>query len=317
LAIGGETGAILQGFLSRPEELLLPGSKHSGLTQTGSVVNGDGVSGRTILGILETLMETFTADLKAMQEKEKQGIETYTSTKTAKQTSISAMQASTSTKESQLAHYTTMNAQAKEDLAYLRETNKFDTAYLQQVRDQCSSSENEFKIRKKTREDEIAALTEGISILTAGSGVSGSAAAATKTLLHTSAHVKKVFFHHHTSPTKRAVLKVAKGSVPAAPKPAAAEPVKKAPNLLQIARSEDTPLHSLATLKSRVLSRVLVAQRQSIAGPLTGGAIKSVVTQVDVVVMQLKTQKKNGNQEAENLCERKERGDGAAHASCH
>jgi len=286
LAVTGETGAILQGFLSRPDELL-GGSRHAGLTQTGSQVNGSPVSGKTILGILENLMDTFTADLAAMQGKEKLGISTYLSTKTAKQSQISAMEASTTTKESQLAHYTTMNAQAKEDLAYLRQTNKFDMQYLEQVTDQCSTSEHEFLIRKKTREDEIAALSEGISILTAGAGVVN--AAPKKALVHHSKRLSRVFVHHHDTPKKRAVLKIGppKASTPVAPKKSmlAAVKAKAVPSFLQVSK----PLHhSLSALAAQVKS----ASQRLAAGPMTNNAIKSVVMQIDVVVVQLKTQKK-------------------------
>jgi hypothetical protein len=298
-AVSGDTGAILQGFLSKPNDILFPGAKHAGLTQTGSQVVSK-ADGKTILGILEQLMETFTADLAAMQDKEKLGIETYTSTKTAKESQISAMQANIETKQEQLAHYTTMHAQAKEDLVYLRETTKNDAVYLQGTRDQCASSANEFKIRKQTRTEEIAALAEGIDILTAGGGLSSNTAptpAPSKALIHHKSSVRKVFVHHHDLPKKRAVLKVAaptnsksagQSKIVAAIKTAVASaPAKKA--FLQGPLADSPLRRSLAALEAQVK----VAHRQlSEQGPLTGNAIKSVVTQVDVVVVQLRTQKK-------------------------
>jgi len=299
LVLNGETGAILQGFLARPDEFVP--HKKAGLTQMGSKMGADG---HAILGILEQLMETFTADLAAMQDKEKLGISTHESTKSAKETQISAMEASISTKEGQLAHYTTMNAQAKEDLAYLRETNKYDIQYLAQVRDQCSSSENEYAVRKQTREDEIAALAEGISILTAGAGVQNAAgaqavqgAAAAAAMVAHGRRVKRVFNHPHGRVAKRAVLKVPalKANATGKGKLAAQKPMPKAvPSFLQVkrdsgARPMDSTLHrSIAALESQVR----LAHRQLSMGPLTNSAIQSVVTQIDVVVVQLQTQKK-------------------------
>lgn len=309
LALTGETGAILQGFLSRPEVFFSTGSKHAGLTQTGSQLAGEpAASGRAILGILESLMETFTANLAAMQDKEKLGISTFSSTKTAKESQVSAMESTISTKESQLAHYTTMNAQAKEDLAYLRETNIFDIQYLRQTREQCAASENEFQVRKKTRQDEIAALAEGISILTAGGGASASSASATQpaatssNLIHTDRHVKRVFARHHDSAKKRAVLKIAapkaakavnaKSSLVTPKLVIAATPAVKAnvaPSFVQVSRSTDSPFHrTLAALTSEVR----LANRRLAVGPLTSSAINQVISQVDVVVVQLQTQKK-------------------------
>jgi hypothetical protein len=217
-ALSGESGAILQAFLSRPEAIAVPFTKHAGLTQTSTEVVSD-PSGRTILGILESLLETFTSDLQAMQEKEGQGIGTYTSTKKAKETQVAALQSSISTKEAQLAHYTTMHAQAKEDLAYLRDASNLDVRYLRQVREQCLASESEFEVRKKAREQELKALNEGISILTAGAGAeaAGRANDAVATapqntpnlLIHSAKHVQRVFKRQEDSGRKRVVLRVA------------------------------------------------------------------------------------------------------------
>merc|ERR1719183_612765 len=112
-----------------------------------------------------------------------------------------------------------MNAQAKEDLAYLRETNKNDMQYLMQVKDSCGNSDNEFKVRKKMREDEIAELDEAISILTAAAAAAKAQPkkkpAPVKTLVNTAKHVRRVFSHHHSS-AKRSVLKVAAPKAPSA-----------------------------------------------------------------------------------------------------
>lgn len=149
--------------MSRPEE-----SVGFGLHRRASLVVQRSVDGQTIFGILSQLLETFQADLEDAQAKESADKETHVGLASSKSDQIAAVQVSLSSKREQLAYYTTVNANAKEDMAFNSAARQADSAYLANVQTQCRESDAEFDVRNTTRYNEVAALDEAISILGGG-----------------------------------------------------------------------------------------------------------------------------------------------------
>lgn len=119
-----------------------------------------------IVGVLKTMFEEMSAELKADQEKEAARVATFTEMRAAKRTAIADGEKMSERKEDELA--TTMNdlAEAKEDLkaegVALGESQEF-TKNLEKT---CAEAEANFNARKKGRMEEIQAVSETINILT-------------------------------------------------------------------------------------------------------------------------------------------------------
>eukprot|EP00929_Paragymnodinium_shiwhaense_P028400 TRINITY_DN16462_c0_g1_i2.p1 TRINITY_DN16462_c0_g1~~TRINITY_DN16462_c0_g1_i2.p1 ORF type:complete len:1230 (+),score=488.72 TRINITY_DN16462_c0_g1_i2:526-4215(+) len=165
----------LHNFLSKPDSIDLSmataGRRSSASLMARDTKVASSADGEAIFGILQQLLETFKADLAAAREKEAQQAADFEELSNSKKAQIDAHSTTTTSKQDQLAYYTTVNAQAKEDMAYNTAARQADTKYLQQVQSQCIDSAHEYKIRKQTRQDEMAAIDEAIGILTAGEGV--------------------------------------------------------------------------------------------------------------------------------------------------
>merc|ERR1719428_133802 len=196
--------AALREFFENPKSILaeVKPAQPIALAQTPE--------GSEVFGVLKQLLESFEMELKSCQNNEANAAEQFKSLKETKEESISALQESISSKQSQLAHHTTVLAQSKEELEDLRGSLSADQKFLQSVTLQCQEADHEFEQRKKTRTEEIAALDEAIDTLTAGAGAVDStrrgAGADSKVLLKLH-HVHKpgrVFVSHrnHTNETK-------------------------------------------------------------------------------------------------------------------
>jgi len=184
-----EGNAVLQEFLRSPLQLLAGRgdlAKRETLAQTASMVKGGAVvDGPAIFGILQQLLDTFRSDLAAAQAKEAADVSTFVALQDSKKIQIEALAASLVSKQEQLAHAETCNADAKEDLAYLRTSLQADQDYLASVQKHCAETAEEFQFRNMTRHSEMLAIDEAIQVLTAGAGVTASVAtASTQLLLH-------------------------------------------------------------------------------------------------------------------------------------
>jgi len=167
-----QQNTVLQSFLARPLEFLKI-AKRATLTQIKSAVAAN-PDGHTVLGILRQLLETFEADLQASRGKDTQDNTTYFEQKATKEGQIEALQGSLTSKQDQLAHATTEHAQATEDLAYVRGSRSADMKYLMDVEQQCLKTEQDHVVRSASRNNEIAALDQGIAILQADAGAAPS-----------------------------------------------------------------------------------------------------------------------------------------------
>jgi hypothetical protein len=210
--MNGEDGAQLQAFLAKPEDSqwfasknVEGGSKKMGLISAGRQLSRDG---NQIFGILKQLLETFQSDLDGARSKETTEAQDFKDLESSKVEQIDTYTSSSFSKQDQLAYYTTVNAQAHEDLKFNTASRLADTAFLQDVQAQCRDSAHEFKIRKANRETELSAIDQAIGILTAGAGVSAAGSAAPVSFgIHRSAGAGHVFLrsqkHNQTQNSSR------------------------------------------------------------------------------------------------------------------
>merc|ERR1719399_2657650 len=113
-------------------------------TNSGSYAPASG----QIFGILKQMKEEFESNLAKMQEEEKTAQSDFNDLKAAKRDEIAAGK-----------------AKAKEDLDLTREALASDTKFLGDLRLRCQKSDKDWELRSKTRNDEIAAISETIKIL--------------------------------------------------------------------------------------------------------------------------------------------------------
>jgi chromosome segregation ATPase len=120
-----------------------------------------------IFGILGQMKETFETNLKESQKQEAADSKTYGDLKAAKVEEISAISDSIDEKKQQLAEADSTNAESKEALSDKNGILEADRKFLTDLKQRCSTMDLEWEQRKKTRADEVTAVTEAISILSA------------------------------------------------------------------------------------------------------------------------------------------------------
>merc|ERR1719265_336143 len=120
-----------------------------------------------IFGILKQMKETFESDLSVSQKEELTNQAAYEELKTAKEGEISAGQGAIETKTQELANVDEKNAQAKEDIEDTRNSLSADEKFLMDLKSRCQMTDQEWEERQKTRQEEISAVSEAISILSA------------------------------------------------------------------------------------------------------------------------------------------------------
>jgi len=130
-------------------------------TNSGSYAPASG----QIFGILKQMKEEFESNLAKMQEEEKTAQSDFNDLKAAKRDEIAAGKAMSKEKTQALADAGDALAKAKEDLDLTREALASDTKFLGDLRLRCQKSDKDWELRSKTRNDEIAAISETIKIL--------------------------------------------------------------------------------------------------------------------------------------------------------
>ena len=130
-------------------------------TNSGSYAPASG----QIFGILKQMKEEFESNLAKMQEEEKTAQTDFNDLKAAKRDEIAAGKAMSKEKTQALADAGDALAKAKEDLDLTREALASDTKFLGDLRLRCQKSDKDWELRSKTRNDEIAAISETIKIL--------------------------------------------------------------------------------------------------------------------------------------------------------
>jgi peptidoglycan hydrolase CwlO-like protein len=162
----------VKGIMRKHKDLLLdvitPTQRKllSSLLQANAVPQYQAQSGE-IFGILKQMKETFESDLSVSQKEELQNQAAYEELKSAKEAEIAAGQNAIETKTQELANVDEKNAQAKEDIEDTRNSLTADERFLMDLKEKCQMTDQEWEARQKTRQEEISAVAEAISILSA------------------------------------------------------------------------------------------------------------------------------------------------------
>merc|ERR1719253_2244366 len=119
-----------------------------------------------IFGILKQMKEEFEANLADSQQSEETAAAEFAELKKAKTNEINAGVAQVKEKKQQLADTDDQLAQDKEDRELTREALASDTKFLSELKLRCQQTDKDWELRTKTRNDEIAAISETIKILT-------------------------------------------------------------------------------------------------------------------------------------------------------
>eukprot|EP00397_Hematodinium_sp_SG-2012_P017122 GEMP01017495.1.p1 GENE.GEMP01017495.1~~GEMP01017495.1.p1 ORF type:complete len:659 (+),score=242.70 GEMP01017495.1:111-2087(+) len=123
-----------------------------------------GQSGQ-IFGILNSMSDTFQANLASSQREELQNQQQYEQMKQAKEEEIQAATEQLNKKKELLADAKEANAEAKQNLEDTRASLAADTEFLKNVRDKCAQTDAEFETRSKNRQEEIAGVNKALVIL--------------------------------------------------------------------------------------------------------------------------------------------------------
>merc|ERR1719240_1462954 len=160
----------VKGIMRKHKDLLLdvitPKQRKmlSSLLQANAVPAYQAQSGE-IFGILKQMKETFESDLSVSQKEELTNQAAYEELKTAKEAEIAAGQNAIETKTQELANVDEKNAQAKEDIEDTRNSLSADERFLMDLKEKCQMTDQEWEERQKTRQEEMAAVSKALAIL--------------------------------------------------------------------------------------------------------------------------------------------------------
>lgn len=118
-----------------------------------------------IFGVLKQMQEDFEKNLAASQEEERAAVASFAALKAAKEAEIAAGKKQRDSLAADLADNQSKHAQAEEDLADTEAQLDTDTKFLLNLRKRCTTTDEEFAVRQKSRSEEIAAVADTISIL--------------------------------------------------------------------------------------------------------------------------------------------------------
>merc|ERR1719355_208165 len=118
-----------------------------------------------IFGILKQMKETFEANLSQSQKEEMENQKAYEDLKAAKEEEIAAGQEQIETKTQELATTDEKLANSKEDLEDTRNTLSADEKFLMDLKEKCQMTDQEWEERQKTRQEEMAAVSKALAIL--------------------------------------------------------------------------------------------------------------------------------------------------------
>merc|ERR1719460_1205823 len=118
-----------------------------------------------IFGILKQMKETFEANLASSQKEEMENQKAYEDLKAAKEAEIQAGQEQIETKTQELANTDEKLAQSKQDLEDTRAALSADEKFLMMLKEKCQMTDQEWEERQKTRQEEMAAVSKALAIL--------------------------------------------------------------------------------------------------------------------------------------------------------
>jgi len=159
-----EASDVLQQFVSTPEASWTAPNRRMMLAETHRSSETP-ASGEVVLGVLRQLLVTFQNDLSSENTNEETAVNEFNSLEESLLNEISVLETSIENKQTQLVEATRLNAQAKEELASVREALTQDRAALSAVHQECLDDEAEFARRNTTRSEEIATLNSAIQTL--------------------------------------------------------------------------------------------------------------------------------------------------------
>merc|ERR1719159_473200 len=112
------------------------------------------------------MKETFQTNLESSRKDEAAASSSFSSLKAAKNEEIKAAGDKAFNKENEAADALQKNAQAKEDLTNTQAALEADTGFLADLQKQCAITDEDWEARSKMRQDEIAAVSDTIAMLT-------------------------------------------------------------------------------------------------------------------------------------------------------
>merc|ERR1719261_2173368 len=118
-----------------------------------------------IFGILKQMKETFEQNLSQSQKEEMENQKAYEDLKAAKEEEIAAGQEQIETKTQELATTDEKLANSKQDLEDTRNTLSADEKFLMDLKEKCQMTDQEWEERQKTRQEEMAAVSKALAIL--------------------------------------------------------------------------------------------------------------------------------------------------------
>merc|ERR1719262_807649 len=155
---------VIASFVQAPEDYF----KDTAFLQTGKQVPSAGsyapASGE-IFGILKQMKETFEANLSQSQKEEMENQKAYEDLKAAKEDEIAAGQSQIDAKTQEHASTDENNAQSKQDIADTTKSLAADEKFLAELKEKCSMTDKEWEERQKTRQEEMAAVSKALAIL--------------------------------------------------------------------------------------------------------------------------------------------------------
>merc|ERR1719174_2896441 len=118
-----------------------------------------------IFGILKQMKETFEANLASSQKEENENQRAYEDLKAAKEAEIQAGQEQIETKTQELPDTDEKLAQSKQDIEDTRASLAADEKFLAELKEKCQMTDQEWEERQKTRQEEMAAVSKALAIL--------------------------------------------------------------------------------------------------------------------------------------------------------
>jgi len=118
-----------------------------------------------IFGILRQMKETFESNLSDSQKEEAANQKSFAELKLAKEDEINAGKAAIEQKTQLLATTDEKLAQSKEDIKDTQNSLTADQKFLMDLKERCQMNDQEWEERQKTRNTEITAIAEAITIL--------------------------------------------------------------------------------------------------------------------------------------------------------
>jgi len=134
---------------------------------TGAAAGAKSYNSRSggILGILAQMTENMEADLAAAQKAEIQAELSFQKLRSAKEGEMQAAGQALEDKTSELASTDQKVAESKADLEDTKVALSADEKFLMDLKERCSGADKAYEERSKTRQDEITAIAETITIL--------------------------------------------------------------------------------------------------------------------------------------------------------